>query len=106
MVEVQDVSQQVIQGTGHHNQRLFYEKLWNHLTGGFMSSTRCKVTDELLKMYEKPTENSHSVHTAKRGDWLSFIHVVSGENIKNNSRWGQSEMNWYFWLGGTDHPNG
>lgn len=40
------------------------------------------------------------------GTVLSFFEVVTGENVAGNPRWGHSGQGYYFWLGGTDHPNG
>ena len=46
------------------------------------------------------------IHRDPLGTVLNFVQVVIGENVAGNPRWGHSQQGHYFWLGGTDHPNG
>jgi len=39
------------------------------------------------------------------GTVLQYWEVVNGENVAGNPRWGRSPQEYYFWMGGTDHPN-
>jgi phage tail protein X len=40
------------------------------------------------------------------GTVLNYIEVVEGEFIHGNPFWGHSLQGHYFWMGGTDHPEG
>jgi hypothetical protein len=64
------------------------------------------VTVDLLVVRVEPSAQSQSVATYPRGSVLNFYEVVHGENVDGNDRWGHSIQGHYFWLGGTDHPNG
>jgi len=64
------------------------------------------VTVEALRVRTEPSTQSALVATYPRGSVLNFYEVVQGENVANNPRWGRSIQGNYFWLGGTDHPNG
>lgn len=68
--------------------------------------TLCKVTVDALHIRSAPNSQSTLVNTFPRGTVLNFIAVVNGENVQGNPRWGHSAQGHYFWLGGTDHPNG
>ena len=52
------------------------------------------------------TSQSAKINSFSPGTVLSFFEVVIGENVQGNPRWGHSNQGYYFWLGGTDHPNG
>ena len=64
------------------------------------------VTADVLNVRTAPDEQATIVSTYPRGSVLNFYEVVQGESVAGNPRWGHSVQNHYFWLGGTDHPNG
>ncbi len=67
----------------------------------------CKVTaPDGLNIRAAATSNSALIASYPPGTVLNFVEVVNGENVDGNPRWGRSEQGHYFWLGGTDHPNG
>ena len=67
----------------------------------------CKVTiDSGLNVRTAPTSQSAIIASYPRGTILNFVEVVQGENVDGNSYWGHSEQGHYYWMGGTDHPNG
>ncbi len=68
--------------------------------------TLCTVTVDALHIRAAPTSQSALVATYPRGTTLNFVEVVDGENVDGNPCWGHSAQGHYFWLGGTDHPNG
>lgn len=71
-----------------------------------VSPTLCTITVDALHIRVQPNSQSTIVATYQRGTELNFIEVVNGENVDGNPRWGHSKQGHYFWLGGTDHPNG
>jgi hypothetical protein len=71
-----------------------------------LSSTKCTVTVDALHIRVQPNSQSTIVATSPRGTVLDFSEVVDGENVDGNLHWGHSKQGNYFWLGGTDHPNG
>jgi len=67
----------------------------------------CKVTAANgLNIRAKPTSQSTLIASYPAGTVLNYIEVVNGENVAGNPRWGHSEQGHYYWMGGTDHPNG
>jgi LysM repeat protein len=67
----------------------------------------CKVTvPQGLNIRAAATSNSALIASYPIGTVLNYIEVVVGENVANNPRWGHSEQGHYYWMGGTDHPNG
>jgi LysM domain len=67
----------------------------------------CKVTASSgLNVRAAPTSQSALIASYPPGTVLNYIEVVIGENVAGNPRWGHSEQGHYFWMGGTDHPNG
>lgn len=67
----------------------------------------CTVTVDHLRARGAPNTQSAPVGAGfPRGTVLTFSQVVIGENVDGNPRWGHSDQGYYFWLGGTDHPNG
>ncbi len=64
------------------------------------------VTVDALNVRTQPNSQSTLVATYSRGTVLNYYEVVNGENVAGNPRWGHSVQGHYFWLGGTDHPNG
>jgi N-acetylmuramoyl-L-alanine amidase CwlA len=82
------------------------ERIVREATGGTHGETFCTVTVDNLNIRTQPTSQSALVATYSRGTVLNFIGIVNGENVDGNPRWGHSQQGHYFWLGGTDHPNG
>ncbi len=67
----------------------------------------CTVTSPIgLNARAAATSQSAKINSFSPGTVLSFFEVVIGQNVENNPRWGHSNQGYYFWLGGTDHPNG
>ena len=67
----------------------------------------CKVTAANgLNVRAQPTSQSTLIASYPAGTVLNYIEVVKGENVDGNDNWGRSEQGHYFWMGGTDHPNG
>ena len=59
-----------------------------------------------LNVRAAPNSQSTLIASYPRGTVLNFVEVVNGENVNGNPHWGRSAQGHYFWLGGTDHPNG
>lgn len=59
-----------------------------------------------LNVRAQPNSQSALIATYTQGASLNFVEVVHGENVDGNNHWGRSQQGHYFWLGGTDHPNG
>ncbi len=67
----------------------------------------CTVTAATgLNIRAAATSQSALISHYPAGTTLNFVEVVNGENVAGNSHWGHSQQGHYFWLGGTDHPNG
>jgi hypothetical protein len=68
----------------------------------------CAVTvADGLNIRSEPTSKSTRISSQPIGTVLNFIEVVNGENVDGkNPHWGHSRQNHYYWMGGTDHPNG
>lgn len=67
----------------------------------------CTVTVPHLRARTAPNSQSAPVGAGfPQGTVLTFFEVVNGENVDGNPCWGHSDQGYYFWLGGTDHPNG
>ncbi len=67
----------------------------------------CTVTSPNgLHVRTGPTTQSDIIATYPSGAALNFVEVVNGEDLHGNPRWGHSEQGHYFWLGGTNRPNG
>jgi spore germination protein YaaH len=67
----------------------------------------CTVTSSIgLRVRAAPNTQSAILNVFPQGTVLTFFAVVNGENVEGNPRWGHSDQGYYFWLGGTDHPNG
>ena len=83
----------------------------NHIVPGevlFIPEVKtCTVTVPTgLNIRSAPTSQSTLIASYPIGTVLNYIEVVNGENVNGNSRWGHSKQNNYYWMGGTDHPNG
>ena len=67
----------------------------------------CRVTaSDGLNARAQPTSQSTLITSFPTGTVLQYYEVVNGENVAGNNRWGHSPKEYYFWMGGTDHPNG
>ena len=66
----------------------------------------CTVTVPDLRARAAPNTQSAILHDFPQGTVLTFFEVVNGQNVDGNPLWGHSDQGYYFWLGGTDHPNG
>lgn len=67
----------------------------------------CTVTSSIgLRARAAPNTVSAILNVFPQGTVLTFFESVNGENVEGNPRWGHSDQGYYFWLGGTDHPNG
>ncbi len=74
--------------------------------GNVEHETLCTVTVDQLHIRAQPTSQSELIATYPRDSVLNFVEVVNGEKVAGNPHWGHSQQGHYFWLGGTDHPNG
>lgn len=73
----------------------------------FLAPRTCKVTSPNgLNIRAAATSHSALVASYSAGTVLNYVEVVNGENVDGNPHWGRSQQGHYFWLGGTDHPNG
>lgn len=73
----------------------------------FIPAMTCKVTAANgLNIRTAPNTQASIVSRQPAGTVLNYIEVVGGEKVEGNDRWGHSQQNHYFWLGGTDRPNG
>jgi Tfp pilus assembly protein FimV len=67
----------------------------------------CTVTSASgLNVRAQPNSQSTLIATYPQGAALNFVEVVHGENVNGNNHWARSQQGHYFWLGGTNHPNG
>jgi hypothetical protein len=67
----------------------------------------CTVTSSIgLKARAAPNTQCPELDVFPQGTVLNFFEVQQGQNVGGNSNWGHSYQGYYFWLGGTDHPNG
>ena len=67
----------------------------------------CTVTSpDGLNVRACPTTHSAIIARFPSGTVLNFVEVVNGEVIEGNPHWGRSRQGHFFWMGGTDHPNG
>lgn len=69
----------------------------------------CQVVVPLLQIHTQPKLGSPVHQTVHEGVTLAFVKMVHGDNCPaygNNANWGKSPDNFFFPLGGTNHPNG
>ncbi len=59
-----------------------------------------------LDVRTAPTTMSAIIAHYPRGTVLKFVEIVNGQNLDGNPLWGRSIEGHFFWLGGTDRPNG
>ena len=88
------------------NPNLLYPGTALYIPSLSPSKTLCTVTVDSLNIRAAATSQSALIASYPRGTVLNFVAVVSGENVNGNPLWGRSEQGHYFWLGGTDRPNG
>ena len=72
-------------------------------------STTCMVVNRPLGIYNGPTDQATHLGNFPPGHQLSFNQKVNGKRLDgDNPYWGHhsDRENFYFWLGGTDHPRG
>lgn len=75
----------------------------DHPYGAVIEAT---VTVASLNARAQPNSQSALIATYSRGTVLKFYEVKQGESVDNNLHWGHAPEGYYFWLGGTDHPQG
>jgi LysM repeat protein len=67
----------------------------------------CTVTvPDGLNVRAAPTSQSAIIASYPPGTVLNYVETVNGEEIHGNPLWGCSWEWHYYWMGGTDHPNG
>jgi LysM repeat protein len=67
----------------------------------------CTVTSaQGLNVRAAPTSQSALIASYPKGTVLNYIEVVHGETVDGNPNWGHSQQGHYYWMGGTDRPNG
>ena len=67
----------------------------------------CTVTSANgLNARSAPTSSSALITVFSPGTALTYLAVVTGENVAGNPLWGYSDQGYYFWMGGTNQPNG
>jgi LysM repeat protein len=67
----------------------------------------CTVTAaQGLNVRAAPTSQSALIASYPKGTVLNYIEVVHGETVDGNPNWGHSQQGHYYWMGGTDRPNG
>ena len=68
---------------------------------------QCTITEPTgLHLRTEPNTAAAIINTFPVGTPLEFVTVVFGEDIAGNPRWGLAPQEYYFWLGGTNRPNG
>jgi hypothetical protein len=66
----------------------------------------CTVTVASLNIHTAPNTEAPIVAWLPQGTVLNFFEVVEGEMVDGNPRWGHSVQNHYYWMGGTNRPQG
>lgn len=59
-----------------------------------------------LNVRAAPTPNSALIASYPHGTVLNYVEVVDGDFVNSSSFWGRSMQGHFFWMGGTDHPEG
>ena len=72
----------------------------------YLNAQSCAVTVASLHVRDRPSTESTIVASYSQGTVLNFIEVVQNENVNGNAYWGHSTQGHYFWLGGTNRPQG
>jgi hypothetical protein len=72
----------------------------------YQSMQFCTITLDVLYIRTTPYRWSAPVDELPRGTVLNFVEVVNGEMVDGNPLWGHSAQGHYYWMGGTDRPNG
>jgi len=72
-----------------------------------LNTHTCTVTaPNGLNVRVAPTVQSAIVARYPRGTVLNYVEVVGGDFVISSSFWGHSMQGNFFWMGGTDHPEG
>ena len=66
----------------------------------------CNVTVACLNVRTEPGDWSSLIASYPQGTQLNFFEVVEGQMIDGNPYWGHSVQGHYYWMGGTDRPQG
>lgn len=67
----------------------------------------CHVTIPALIIRTWPERRDENrAGTSYEGDQLKFFELVYGEVYQGNNLWGHSVQNQFYWMGGTDCPDG
>jgi len=66
----------------------------------------CTVMVDSLHIRTTPNSMSPIVASYSQGSVLNFTEVVAGEPVQGNPYWGHTVQNHYYWMGGTDRPQG
>jgi LysM repeat protein len=72
----------------------------------YLTAQSCTVTVASLNVRDRPTAESTRVASYSQGTVLNFIEVIESESVNGNPYWGRSTQGHYFWLGGTNRPQG
>lgn len=77
-----------------------------HLSRAFQTTQYCLVNIPILNVRARPTSGSAWIASFPEGTSLNFQEIVEGEMVDGNPYWGHSLQNHYYWMGGTDRPQG
>jgi hypothetical protein len=72
----------------------------------YLTPQSCTVTFGSLNVRIRPTTGATITTSNPQGTVLNFIEVVEGATFNGNPNWGLSTQGHYFWMGGTNRPNG
>jgi hypothetical protein len=72
----------------------------------YLTAQSCTVTVASLHVRNRPCAESTIAASYSQGTVLNFIEVIISEMVDGNSYWGHSMQGHYFWLGGTNRPQG
>jgi LysM repeat protein len=72
----------------------------------YLTTQSCAVTVPSLHIRARPTAESTITASYPQGTALNFIEVIESETVSGNPHWGRSTQGHYYWMGGTNRPNG
>jgi LysM repeat protein len=72
----------------------------------YLTTQSCAVAVASLNIRDRPTAESNIAASYPQGTVLNFIEVMESETVNGNSYWGRSTQGHYFWMGGTNRPQG
>ena len=76
-------------------------------TKDLLSKRRCTVEVQVRQTYTQPTAHSSPFHTFMKGQQINYTNVELGQPINGNNHWAYNpDTSSYFWLGGTNCPQG